>query len=127
MVLPTLYLLRAEKTTVGGMHRMRLIFIEGVSGVGKSTATAKLCEILRGKGRSADGYQEADIDNPIDLYWYAYLPKAEYDGVLVSHSDFADEIANRTVVAPDYALVRYQDFDKPRTPDIALFFTTRPP
>ena len=32
----------------------KLIFIEGVSGVGKSTTTQKLCDKLRGMGFSVD-------------------------------------------------------------------------
>ena len=32
----------------------KLIFVEGVSGVGKSTTTQKLCDKLRGMGYSVD-------------------------------------------------------------------------
>ena len=90
---------------------MQLIFIEGVSGVGKSTATTKLCDYLRGRGYSADSYIEADINNPIDLYWYAYLTTTEYKNILTIHHDFVNEIVENSICNNDYVLVRYQDFN----------------
>lgn len=66
---------------------MRLIFIEGVSGVGKSTLTQKICAKLNEMGYAADCYLEGNIANPIDLYNSAYfqpvnrVPLSEYTRV----------------------------------------------
>jgi hypothetical protein len=50
----------------------------------KSTATAKLREMLQGKGRSASGYQEADIDNPngVAEYMGAHSRRADQPGTV---------------------------------------------
>ena len=50
----------------------KIVFIEGISGVGKSTVTQKLCNKLREMGFSADCFLEFDYENPIDFYSTAY-------------------------------------------------------
>lgn len=45
----------------------RLIFLEGISGVGKSTMARSLCDDLQSKGLSAKAYVEFDYTNPIDF------------------------------------------------------------
>lgn len=105
---------------------MRLIFVEGVPGVGKSTVTAKLCDILINQGFSAKCYLEADLNNPIDLYWYAYLTKSEYENILVLHDAFAEEIAANSVYEDEYVLVRYQDFEsRYYSPELYEYFKAR--
>ena len=52
----------------------RIVFIEGVSGVGKSTMTALLCEKLRDMGYKADCYLEGSHDNPLDPFNGTYPP-----------------------------------------------------
>ena len=57
---------------------MRLIFIEGVSGVGKSTITQKICDKLSERGFSVNRWLEFDFPNPIDFYCTAYLKQDDY-------------------------------------------------
>jgi hypothetical protein len=95
-----------------GIVMERLIFLEGVPGVGKSTTSIQLRDRINGFGFSSECYLEADINNPIDLYWYAYVEKHEYDNLLKANAAFADEITLNTVTEDNYYLVRYQDFDK---------------
>jgi len=92
---------------------MQILFVEGVSGVGKSTTTQKLAEILRDMGFSVNYYREFDFPNPIDFYCTAYLRADEYEGILVEYSEFAEEIKNNTVIADDIRLVRYYNQKTP--------------
>jgi len=73
---------------------MKLIFIEGITGVGKSTFAAKLQEALKNKGYSVDCYFENQdfVNNPINLMWHAYLTKDEYNVILEKYSDNSGEI-----------------------------------
>jgi MoxR-like ATPase len=43
---------------------MEPVFVESVSGVGKSTTAAKLCDAMNTRGYSASCYLEGDADNP---------------------------------------------------------------
>ena len=45
-----------------------LIFIEGVSGVGKSTMVSKIAKDLEEQGYKIKAYLEFDFANPIDFY-----------------------------------------------------------
>lgn len=45
----------------------RIIFIEGVSGVGETTMAQHLCDKLRRLGYSASCYPEGDPYSPLDL------------------------------------------------------------
>ena len=91
----------------------KLIFVEGVSGVGKSTTTQKLCDKLRGMGYSVDRYREFDFPNPIDFYSTAYFNKEEYDAVLSEYCEFTEDIKGNTVIADDTRLVRYYNQKTP--------------
>jgi len=96
-----------------GEHMRKLVFIEGVSGVGKSTTTKKLCDKLRGMGFSAECYLEGDISNPIDFYSTAYFKQDEYADILVEYSGFSEEIKRNTLATDDIRLVRYYDMETP--------------
>jgi hypothetical protein len=91
----------------------KLLFIEGVSGVGKSTTTQILCDKLCEMGFYVDRYREFDFPNPIDFYCTAYLKKHEYDAILAKHSAFAEDIRSNTVFADDIRLVRYYNQKMP--------------
>ncbi len=52
----------------------KLVFIEGVSGVGKTTLTVKLCEELRRMGFTADYRLEGSDNNPLDPFNGSYPP-----------------------------------------------------
>ena len=90
---------------------MRLVFIEGTPGVGKSTASVELNRILENSGCSAAYYLEGSVSNPVDLYWTSYLSTSEYAEMLGKYSDFTDEIKANSICESGYALVRYQKLD----------------
>ncbi|MDD4494281.1 MAG: methyltransferase domain-containing protein [Eubacteriales bacterium] len=87
-----------------------LIFIEGVSGVGKSTTTPKLCKQLLDKGYSAAYYLEGDVQSPIDSFWNAFLTKTEYENIRHTYPEYMDELSENSIVFSDQVLVQYQDF-----------------
>lgn len=59
----------------------RLIMIEGIPGIGKSTCAKKIGAYLRGKGIKAKLYSEGDA-HPVDMAWNAYLTLEEYKELL---------------------------------------------
>lgn len=85
-----------------------LIFIEGASGVGKSTMAAALCEKLCDLGYTASCHLEGDSDSPLDLCWAAYLTITEYKTFLNNYPLFADELVRNVIYQGDYVLLRYQ-------------------
>jgi Cdc6-like AAA superfamily ATPase len=92
---------------------MRLIFIEGVSGVGKTTLMQKLCGKLREKGFSASCYLEGDFTNPIDFYSTAYFKRDEYEALLAAFPNFSEDIRRNTITVKDIRLVRYFNGNTP--------------
>ena len=89
----------------------KLVFVEGVSGVGKSTMVRMLAEELRAQGRRTEAYAEFDFRNPIDFYCTAYLPKEEFERLCDKYG--AETLAKHTIFAGDARLVRYYDEDTP--------------
>ena len=85
-----------------------IIFIEGVSGVGKSTTVNALSEELHNLGYSVRCHIEGDPDSPLDLCWTSYLTIPEYEKLLISYPAFADELSNNIIFQGDYILLRYQ-------------------
>ena len=55
-----------------------LVFIEGISGVGKSTMVSRIAKDLKQQGYEIKAYLESDFANPIDFYSTAWLTDAEY-------------------------------------------------
>ena len=94
----------------------KLIFVEGVSGVGKSTTTQILRDKLREMGFSAECYKEFDFSNPIDFYCTAYLKHDQYADLLVKYDIFSKNIKRHTLIADDICLVRYYDRKTPLFP-----------
>jgi len=92
---------------------MQLIFIEGVSGVGKTTFARKLCDKLNELKRSANCYLEFDFANPIDFYCAAYFKQDEYADLFTEYNQFAGDIKNNTIFAGDMRLVRYYNREMP--------------
>lgn len=84
-----------------------LIFLEGVSGVGKSTMTRALAEELRHRGCSVLKYEEGDADNPIDFFQTAFLTAKEYTQLCARHSAESASLQKRAVFAGDARLIRY--------------------
>lgn len=90
-----------------------LVFIEGVSGVGKSTMVHMLSEELKARGYNVKSYVEFDYTNPIDFYCTAYLSMDEYEMLLKKYVSFTDVIKTNTISAGEIMLVRYYDEDTP--------------
>ena len=92
---------------------MKLIFIESVSGVGKSTTTKKICDKLREMNFSVGYYLEGDFANPIDFFCTAYFNQDEYDNLLAEYNEFSDDIKANTIIADDIRLIRYYNRETP--------------
>ncbi len=91
----------------------KLIFMEGVSGVGKTTMTRMLEKELQEAGCTARAYAEFDFTNPIDFYCTAYLTHAEYGALCRKYSVETEAIHRNTIPAGEAVLVRYFDEDTP--------------
>ncbi|ABX42438.1 P-loop NTPase family protein [Lachnoclostridium phytofermentans] len=85
-----------------------IIFIEGVSGVGKSTTVHKLSDKLRSLGYSVKSHVEGDPTSPLDLCWAAYFTIPEYENLLIVYPTFAEELSKNIIYRDDYILLRYQ-------------------
>jgi hypothetical protein len=92
---------------------MRLVFVEGVSGVGKSTLAKKLCECLIKMGHMAKAYLEFDFDNPIDFYCTAYFMREDYEHLLDEYAQQNEAIKANTIIADNVRLVRYYNRETP--------------
>lgn len=84
-----------------------LVFVEGVSGVGKSTMVQRLEEDLRAKGIAVTSYLEGDPENPIDFYSTAYLPEREHKSICQRYPGEREKIAAHTRDVGGAKLVRY--------------------
>ena len=91
----------------------QLLFIEGVSGVGKSTLVGNLAKALRLMGKQVISFLEFDFNNPIDFYCTAYFKNAEYDRLCAQYKENVAEIAHYTIPAGEAMLVRYYNQDTP--------------
>ena len=85
-----------------------IIFIEGVSGVGKSTTVNKLGDALRNLGYTVKCHNEGDPDNPLHLCWAAYLEIREYEHLLLKYPLFVKELSENIIYRGEYILLRYQ-------------------
>ena len=86
----------------------KLVFIEGVSGVGKSTTVNLLSKMLIEKNYSVDYHIEGDPLSPIDLCWTAYLTTEEYEDILQRYRSCTNDIIDNTIWNGEYVLLRYQ-------------------
>lgn len=91
----------------------KLIFLEGISGVGKSTMAKKLCEDLQSKGLFAKAYVEFDYTNPIDFYCVAYYSSEEYKKLCAENPENEIAIRSNTVDAGKARLIHYFNEDTP--------------
>lgn len=84
------------------------VFVEGVSGIGKSTTVRKLRDALRSCGYRAECFAEGDPNHPLDLCWVAYLDVPDYEKLLEAYPSFSDALQKNVVYRGDYVLLRYQ-------------------
>lgn len=87
----------------------KLVFIEGVSGVGKTTTAVKLCDALLTRGYSTICHLEGDADNPVDFFNCSYLTKTEFLHLLQDYPSDRYTLINNSIQEADYILVRYGD------------------
>ena len=87
---------------------MKIIFLEGVSGVGKSTTVDQLGKILHEQGYATRGYLEGDPESPLDLCWVAYLTNEAFEDLLSANPLCADALSKNSICRDDYVLLRYQ-------------------
>ncbi len=90
-----------------------IIFIEGVSGVGKTTLVKALQDRLQSYGYTVRSYIEFDFTNPIDFYCTAYIPNERYQKLCHKHPEEIAQIKKYSVSAGAATLVRYFDEDTP--------------
>lgn len=90
-----------------------LIFLEGVSGIGKTTMARMLTDELTAAGCRVRAYLEFDYTNPIDFYCTAYLTADEHRHLCEAFPDELDTLLQNTIPAGDVRLVRYFDDDTP--------------
>lgn len=81
-----------------------VVFIEGVSGVGKSTTAALLCDKLRNMGYNVDIHTEGRRDNPLDPFNGTYPPAIPLTAFLKTYLQCWQEFA-QTPLEKDYILV----------------------
>lgn len=91
----------------------KIIFIEGVSGVGKTTLVKSLQNRLQSYGYTVKSYIEFDFTNPIDFYCTAYIPNEQYQDLCQNHLDEIAQIKQYSISAGTATLVRYFDEDMP--------------
>ena len=90
-----------------------LVFIEGISGVGKSTMVRMLADEMKALGYKVKEYLEFDYTNPIDFYCTAYLDMEEYEELCVKYELAIEILKANTIIAGNTRLVRYYDEDTP--------------
>ncbi len=90
-----------------------ILFIEGVSGVGKSTMVRDLSEHLRRRGHTVRAYVEFDYTNPIDFYCTAHLSHAQFRDLRTAFPAEEAALQKNAVETDEAVLVRYSDEDTP--------------
>lgn len=90
-----------------------LVFIEGVSGVGKSTMVQMLSDELQQQGYVVKKYVEFDYTNPLDFYCTAYFTLDNYEKLCAEYKSFVGTIQSNTIPAGNARLVRYYNGDIP--------------
>ena len=86
----------------------KVLFVEGISGVGKTTVARNIAKRLQSGGIRTRCYLEFDVANPIDFYATAYLTREEYAAIQAEYSAKLHPIE-----AGEAVLVRYSDGDRP--------------
>jgi thymidylate kinase len=85
-----------------------IIFIEGVSGVGKTTTVTLLAKKLQDLGYSVSYHLEGEPDSPLDLCWVAYMSKSEYEIILNTYTDFTKKLSSNITSIGDDIILHYK-------------------
>lgn len=91
----------------------KIIFVEGISGVGKSTMVQTLSDELKALGYNVKFYLEGDYTNPIDFYHTAYLTLTQYENLCTKYKQFIEIIKANTIILGNIRLIRYHNGNIP--------------
>lgn len=94
-----------------------IVFIEGVSGVGKTTTVVELADRLKACGYHVGIHLEGDAYSPLDLCWTAYLTKDDYSELLARFPEYEEAFSTQIIDQDDYVLLRYRIDRKPLFPE----------
>jgi hypothetical protein len=75
---------------------MKIIFIEGLPGSGKTTFAKKIHQAYQNHDRKVHLYKEGD-HHPIDLAWIAILNQQQYEDLLNQFPSLKDQIESKVV------------------------------
>lgn len=89
------------------MPMTKLILFEGIPGSGKTTTSQLVHSHLKEMGLTTEIYIEGS-DHSIDLPFYAYLTRFEYDDVRTRFPEQAEWIRLHAVIEDDYVLTPYK-------------------
>lgn len=90
------------------MKNSKLILFEGIPGSGKTTTSQQLFNHLLEDGVPAKLYIEGS-EHPIDLPFFAYLTKDEYNDLLYKFPQHAEWIKVNSIIENDYVLIPYKE------------------
>lgn len=98
----------------------KLILVEGIPGVGKTTTARKLKEKIESQQQLVRLYQEGE-SHPADMAWNAYLTKSEYNDFIQSCLNLW-ETSNK-VIEKDELLARIEEQVRREDDRIILAYT----
>ncbi len=103
----------------------KLILVEGIPGVGKTTTAMKIKEKLISEGKKVILYEEG-VSHPADMAWNAYLKEEEYDRFLskcleiwnnskknISKEELVNRIEAQVRREDDHIILAYTRIDFP--------------
>ena len=105
------------------MEKTKLIIFEGIPGSGKTTTSQLLDTYLKEIGINSEVYIEGS-EHPIDLPFYAYLTKSEYNNLLMRFPQQAEWIGLNSIIENDYILTPYKiPKPKPQSDELAEYLS----
>ncbi len=111
--------------THGGIMINKLILVEGIPGVGKTTTARKIKDKLVAEGKEVILYEEG-VSHPADMAWNSYLKEEEYDRFLskcmemwedskknISKKELINRIEEQVRREDDYIILAYTRINFP--------------
>ncbi|WKL00602.1 adenylyl-sulfate kinase [Paenibacillus amylolyticus] len=90
------------------MITRRLILIEGLPGSGKSTVAQMVSEILKGKGKEVQLFQEGNLDHPADYEGVAFYHTGDFRTLLTTHEEYREILESNATVHGQGFLIPYR-------------------
>lgn len=96
----------------------KIYFIEGIPGIGKTTLSLSVENLLSQKSKKVKRYEEHSCENPLDMTRKAFLLQTEYkqfiekcvalaEGSKYSPNDIIAEIESKTSLLGEYVIISY--------------------